>query len=131
MTVHLDHTIVPAHDKHVAAYFLTELLGLPPPGRLGHFVVVRLGNGVSLDYDDADGPIHPGHYAFHVSDDVFDRAIGLIRARGIEHWADPQAARPGEINTHDGGRGVYFCDPSGHYLELITRPYGGGAALPP
>ena len=25
---------------------------------------------------------------------------------------------------HFGGRGVYFRDPSGHLLEIITRPYG-------
>jgi hypothetical protein len=36
--------------------------------------------------------------------------------------------RPGEINHNDGGRGVYFPDPDGHYLEVITRPYGSGGA---
>ncbi|MFF9788301.1 VOC family protein, partial [Streptomyces libani] len=25
----------------------------------------------------------------------------------------------------DGGRGVYFMDPAGHAMELITVPYGG------
>ena len=25
---------------------------------------------------------------------------------------------------HDGGRGVYWEDPDGHFLEVITRPYG-------
>ena len=34
--------------------------------------------------------------------------------------------RPSEIKTNDGGRGVYWEDPSGHFLEIITRPYGGG-----
>ncbi len=32
-----------------------------------------------------------------------------------------------EINTHFGGRGVYFEDPGGHLLEIITRPYGSGS----
>jgi catechol 2,3-dioxygenase-like lactoylglutathione lyase family enzyme len=31
------------------------------------------------------------------------------------------------INARDGGRGVYFEDPDGHVLELLTRPYGSGA----
>ena len=39
-------------------------------------------------------------------------------------WADPHGTLEDEINHHDGGRGVYFQDPSGHYLEIITRPYG-------
>jgi hypothetical protein len=29
------------------------------------------------------------------------------------------------MNTHDGGRGLYWDDPNGHSLEIITRPYGG------
>ncbi len=60
-----------------------------------------------------------------MSDDVFDSLIAKIRERGIEHWADPRGQHRGEINTHDGGRGVYFQDPSGHYMEAITVPYGG------
>ena len=42
------------------------------------------------------------------------------------HWADPGHKEPGRINHHDGGRGVYWNDPDGHYLEIITRPYGSG-----
>ncbi|NPT62140.1 VOC family protein, partial [Paraburkholderia sp. 5N] len=41
----------------------------------------------------------------------------------LPYWADPVHRRPGEINMSDGGRGVYFQDPSGHNLEIITRPY--------
>jgi hypothetical protein len=59
--------------------------------------------------------------------DRADAIYGHIRARALQHWADPHGRHPGEINHHDGGRGVYFQDPSGHYLEIITRPYGGGA----
>ncbi|MGH8824816.1 MAG: VOC family protein, partial [Jiangellaceae bacterium] len=25
------------------------------------------------------------------------------------------------------GRGVYWEDPNGHFLEIITRPYGSGS----
>ena len=65
----------------------------------------------------------PQHYAYLLDDEHFDRAYALICARGIEHWADPQRQLAGQINHEHGGRGVYLLDPSGHYLELITRPY--------
>jgi len=71
--------------------------------------------------------IRPQHYAFLVSEDDFDAIYGKITSRGLQHWADPARRRPGEFNTNDGGRGVYFQDPAGHYLEILTRPYGSGS----
>ncbi|MGH3902110.1 MAG: VOC family protein [Pseudonocardiaceae bacterium] len=126
MTVELNHTIVAAHDKMAAATFLTDLLGLPAPTPFGPFQVVTLGNGVSLDFIDTSDDINPQHYAFLVSESDFDVIFGRIRALGLPYWADPAHHEPDEINTHDGGRGVYFDDPNGHILELITRPYGSG-----
>jgi catechol 2,3-dioxygenase-like lactoylglutathione lyase family enzyme len=130
VAITLNHTIVAARDKKVSANFLTELFGLPEPTPFGHFLVVSIGspNPVSLDYADVpDGDqIHPQHYAFLVSEDDFDQIYGRILTGGLEHWADPRGARPGEINRNDGGRGVYFEDPSGHRLEILTRPYGSG-----
>ncbi|MGH3884057.1 MAG: VOC family protein [Pseudonocardiaceae bacterium] len=128
MTVELNHTIVAARDKIAAATFLTDLLGLPPATTFGPFLVVTLGNGVSLDFIDTPDDIHPQHYAFLVGEPDFDVIFGRIRALGIPYWADPFHNEPGEINTRDGGRGVYFDDPNGHVLELLTRPYGSGSA---
>ncbi|MGE2692399.1 VOC family protein [Mycolicibacterium pulveris] len=129
MAITFNHTIVAARDKLQSARFLTELFGLPDPQPFGHFMAVTLNHGVSLDY--ADMPegqeIRPQHYAFLVSEDEFTEIYGRIRERGMQHWADPRQTRPGEINRNDGGRGVYFLDPAGHYLEIITRPYGSGA----
>ena len=68
------------------------------------------------------------HYAFLVSDEEFDQIFGRIRERKLEYWADPFKQRRGEINRNDGGRGVYFDDPDGHLLEVLTRPYGSGAS---
>ena len=73
-----------------------------------------------------EGPVAAQHYAFLVSDAEFDAAMGRIAAQGVEYWADPARTKPGEINTHYGGRGAYFADPDGHLLEIITRPYGEG-----
>ena len=90
-----------------------------------HFLVVRTANGVSLDFIDAgDFNFTPQHYAFLVSDRDFDQIFARIKSRNLTYWADPAAQQPAEINTHFGGRGLYFRDPSGHYMEIITRPYG-------
>ncbi|HZR04098.1 MAG TPA: VOC family protein [Burkholderiales bacterium] len=123
MSVQLNHTIVMVRDKLEAARFYTEILGLSEATRFGPFMVVTLANGVSLDFDETQDKIVPLHYAFLVNDDEFDRSFDRIRARGLDYWADPRRSQAGEINFHFGGRGVYFQDPSGHLLELITRPY--------
>jgi catechol 2,3-dioxygenase-like lactoylglutathione lyase family enzyme len=124
MPVQLNHTIVAARDKREAASFLADLLGLTAPTTFGPFSVVQLANDVSLDFID-DAEAHPRHYAFLVTEDEFDEIFARIRARGLDFWADPFQQHPGEINTHDGGRGMYWLDPNGHVLEIITRPYGG------
>lgn len=124
MTAQLNHTIVRVRDKKESAQFLVDLLGLDQPATYGGFLVVQLGNDVSLDFADDHGPAHPQHYAFLVSETEFDQIFGRIRTRQLPYWADPGKRRPGEHNTHDGGRGVYWEDPNGHLLEIITRPYG-------
>ena len=126
MAVQLNHTIVHARDSAASASAVAELLGLPAPTRYGPFMVVEVANGVSLDFMDVDEDITPQHYAFLVAEDEFDEIFGRITERGMSHWADPGRTRPGQINTNDGGRGVYFEDPDGHFLEIITRPYGSG-----
>ena len=126
MTVQLDHTIVSARDSKASATFLAVILGLPPPTRFGPFQVVKLDDGVSLDFIDTDEAFIVEHYAFLISEAEFDEIFGRIRARDLSYWADPGRSRPGKINHRDGGRGVYFEDPDGHLLEILTRPYGSG-----
>lgn len=126
MSVELNHTIVSCRDQRRSAEFLTGILGLPAPERFGHFLVVATDNGVSLDFSETAGEIAAQHYAFLISEEEFAAIYGRITQRGLEHWADPGRTRPGEINRNDGGRGVYFPDPDGHLMEIITRPYGSG-----
>lgn len=127
MPVQLDHTIVHSRDKQAAAEFLVEILGLRrPPQPLYSFLAVELDNGVTLDYLETDEEFDTQHYAFLVRETEWDEIFGRITARGLEHWADPGRTQPGRTNAHDGGRGVYFSDPDGHLLEIITRPYGSG-----
>jgi catechol 2,3-dioxygenase-like lactoylglutathione lyase family enzyme len=125
MAIELNHTIVASRDKKAAAKFVTDLLGLSGSTLFGPFEVVELSNGVSLDFMDAD-EIHPQHYAFLLTEDEFDQVFGRIKEQNLTYWADPMHSEQGEINTRDGGRGVYFDSPDGHYLEILTRPYGSG-----
>jgi catechol 2,3-dioxygenase-like lactoylglutathione lyase family enzyme len=125
----LNHAIVWCNDKVRSSQFLTEILGLQPARTFFHFLVVDLSNGVSLDYYQKEGPVSQQHYAFLVGDEEFDAAFGRIQERGLEYWADPARSQPGQVNTHFGGRGVYFADPDGHLLELITKPYGSDTDL--
>lgn len=127
MVVKLNHTIVAARDKRASATFLAEILGLPAPKPFGPFLTVETGNEVTLDFIETRGEIISQHYAFLVDEADFDAIFGRIRQWNVDHWADPAQQRAGEINTNDGGRGVYFSDPDGHLLEIITRPYGGGS----
>ncbi|MBM7171869.1 VOC family protein [Streptomyces sp. G44] len=128
MSIELNHTIVAATDKKASARFLADVLGLEAGPEYGPFAPVEIPNGVTLDYFESDdGPITPQHYAFLVSEDEFDAIFGRIKERGLTYWADPYHRRAGEINTNDGGRGVYWDDPDGHKLEILTRPYGSGA----
>jgi extradiol dioxygenase family protein len=125
MSVRLNHTIVHAHDKDASATFLADILGLDPPSTYGPFVVVQVDNDVSLDFADDHGTPHPQHYAFLVSDAEFDQIHGRIVERGLTYWADPFHRHEGQVNTNDGGKGLYWDDPNGHILEIITVPYGG------
>ncbi|MBM0108084.1 VOC family protein [Steroidobacter sp. S1-65] len=127
MAIQLNHTIVPARDARASAIFLSEILGLSEPVRFGPFWTVTLDNGVTLDYQDSDEAMPIEHYAFLVSEAEFDSIFTRIKQRALEYWADPMHSRPFEINRNDGGRGLYWNDPNGHYLEIITRPYGSGA----
>lgn len=121
MTVELNHTIIPSKDKRASAEFLADLLGLAPPTNFGPFVCVETANGVSLDYDDRMAVV-PGHYAFLISEEEFDSIFARVRQRGLRYWADPGHLQESVINGH--GRGFYFEDPSGHNMEVLTRPYG-------
>lgn len=126
MPVQLNHTIVHAKDKAASANFLADILGLLAPRAFCPFMGVETANGVSLDFISAEPhEIVVEHYAFLVNEGEFEDIFGRIRERGIPYYADPARKQRGQINTHDGGRGVYWEDPNGHVLEIITRPYGG------
>ncbi|MGX7760232.1 VOC family protein [Streptomyces angustmyceticus] len=126
MSVEFNHTIIHARDNRESAEFFAGLLGLEITAEWGPFIAIGLSNGVTLDFATIPAErITPQHYAFLVSEAEFDAVYAQIGRRGIEHWADPHQQHPGTTNHNDGGRGVYFLDPAGHAMELITVPYGG------
>ncbi|WP_406447586.1 VOC family protein [Streptomyces sp. NBC_00876] len=126
MSVELNHTIVHARNNRESAEFLCGILGLEIGAEWGPFIAVTTANGVTLDFATIPAEsIVMQHYAFLVSEPEFDTAYARIRELGITYYADPHRRHPGEINHNDGGRGVYFLDPAGHAMEIITRPYGG------
>ncbi len=126
MPAKLNHTIVYARDRRASAKFLSEILGLPAAIQYGPFMGVQTCNDVTLDFMDADAEIAPQHYAFLISEAEFDEIFSRIQARNIPYWADPAQQERGKINTRDRGRGLYFEDPDGHLMEILTRPYGSG-----
>lgn len=124
MSIRFNHTIVHSRDAEKGARFVSEILGLAKPRAFGPFQVVDLDDGASLDFLDAgEHPLIAEHYAFLIDEGDFDAIFARLQERGLDYWADPYKRRPGEINRNDGGRGVYFSDPDGHLLEVITRPY--------
>ncbi len=123
MSVSFNHTIIASKDRAESVRFFRELFELPEAPSWGPFRNIQLPDGVLLQFAEPPVEIQMQHYAFLVDDDLFDRAYARLRAAGVEHWADPHGKRPNETNTEHGGRGVYFKDPSGHGIEIITRPY--------
>ena len=120
MTIMLNHTIVPARDKAAAAKFFADVFGLKR-GRSGHFVPVRVNKNLTLLFDD-DTKFGSHHYAFHVSNREFDAILRRVKKANIAFGSAPWSLEDGELNDWNGGRGVYFRDPNGHVLELMTVP---------
>ncbi|WOH19122.1 VOC family protein [Paenarthrobacter sp. GOM3] len=123
MPAFFNHTIIASVDRTVSAEFYRSILEAADAPSWGPFTNLSLAGGVMLQFAEPPVDIQMQHYAFLVDEPHFDRAYARLVSDGVEHWADPQMTRPGETNTEHGGRGVYFKDPSGHALELISKPY--------
>ena len=120
MTITLNHTIVPARDKAAAAKFFGKIFGLRR-GRTNHFAPVRVNKTLTLLFDD-EGKFESHHYAFHVSEREFDAIFRRIQKAKIAYGSAPWSLDDGKLNDWGGGRGVYFKNPDGHVLELMTVP---------
>lgn len=120
MTITLNHTIVPARDRHRGAAFLAALLGVPAAREADPFVAVRINDDLTFDFDD-DQEFHAGHYAFLVDDTVFDAVLDrLAHDPSIDFGSGPEHGWDRDVNQLAGGRGVYVRDPDGHSYEFFT-----------
>jgi len=121
MTITLNHTIVPARDKVAAARFFAEIFGLPVDPKTDHFAPVRVNETLTFLFDEEES-FESHHYAFHVDDSEFEAIFSRIKKAGITYGSAPWSLDDGKFNDWGGGRGVYFKDPNGHVLELMTVP---------
>ena len=120
MTIVLNHTIVPARDKKAAGRFFAKIFGLKCEPA-DYFAPVRVNDQTTLLFDD-DTAFASHHYAFHVSDAEFDAIFKRVKDAGLAYGSGPEHPDNGKLNNWGGGRGVYFKDPDGHLLELMTVP---------
>jgi catechol 2,3-dioxygenase-like lactoylglutathione lyase family enzyme len=119
MTIHLDHTIVPARDKEASARFFARIFGLAYEGPVSHFAPVRVNDSLTIDFDNHES-FERHHYAFKVGDAEFDAIFARVQGEGLVYGSGPRSAEDMQINRRRGGRGFYFRDPNGHLLEVLT-----------
>jgi catechol 2,3-dioxygenase-like lactoylglutathione lyase family enzyme len=120
MAITLNHTIVPARDKAAAAKFFARIFGLKR-GRAGYFAPVKVNKSLTLLFDDED-KFDSHHLAFHVSNRQFDAILRRIKTDKLAFGSAPWSLDDGKLNRWNGGRGLYFRDPNGHVLEIMTVP---------
>jgi hypothetical protein len=124
VTIELDHMIVPSRDRRASARLLAELLGVAWSGTgTGPFCPVYVSDTLTLDFDQSDAPFPVLHYCFRVSESTFDEIVGRMSARGIAYRSAPHGPDDGRVNTHHGGRIVYWSQPDGHVWEALTVSY--------
>lgn len=121
---HLLEAAVYVDDLARAREFYSELLALPLIGeQAGRHVFFRAGSGVLLVFDAKStlagdtlpphGTTGPGHVALGIPDGSIDDWRAKLKAADvlIEH----------EHDWPRGGRSLYFRDPAGNSVELVTR----------
>lgn len=122
MAITLNHTIVPSHDKAEAAKFYSRIFGFDYQGEFSHFLVVKVNDTLSLDFDNRE-KFEPHHYAFKVTETEFDEIFKRMKDENVKYGSGPMEPENMNINHNYGGRGVYFRDPDGHLLEMLTADY--------
>ncbi len=127
MQITLNHTIVPAHDRIESTKWYAKIFGFEFIKEWGHFAVVKVNSTLTLDFMNKEDGFSFHHYAFKVNDRKFDEIFGRMKAENVKFSSNPYSvitnAYDEKMNHNDGGRGVYFKDPNGHILEILTVDY--------
>ena len=122
MEITLNHTIVASKDNVESAKFYERIFDFEFIKEWGHFAVVKVNSTLTLDFDTQEN-FSTNHYAFKVSDQQFDEIFERVKLENISFGSGPRSSDDGKINNDYGGRGVYFEDPNGHLLEIMTIDY--------
>ncbi|MFQ5967422.1 MAG: VOC family protein [Acidimicrobiia bacterium] len=124
MSQDLDHTIVYVQDLGETIAFYTDVMGFDYDGRLGSFEVVRVNEHLTLDLEQRD-EVSSMHYAFVFDRQAFADAFTRLQDTGMPYgdgpgrWDNMQGPGP-STGAQGVTQSVYFKDPSGHLVEMIT-----------
>ncbi len=121
-------TALYADDLAACAAFYTDVMGLTPWGaESGRHAFFLAGDRMLLlfhppatlrgDLLPSHGAAGPGHVALGIPTDALDAWRSHLIARGV--------AIEKEVTWPLGGRSLYFRDPAGNSVELITRGVWG------
>jgi len=125
MTIHLDHLLIPVHDRVASARLLATLLGVPwaEESGMGPFSAVYVSEGLTIDFDQAEADFPLQHYCFRVDEHEFQAILQRIVSAGITYRSLPHGPVDMQVNTMHGGSMVYWSEPAGHVWELLTQSY--------
>ncbi|MGA7270616.1 MAG: VOC family protein [Acidimicrobiia bacterium] len=128
MTFRLDHTILEVDDHPASVAFYRDVVGLEHRGRSGPFEVMLITPDLALDLYEV-GASASRHLAFAMDRDTFEETFARIRSADLAYGDGPSRPRnnkgPGRSSgVHGATDSVYFHDPSGHLLEILTYDVG-------
>ena len=127
MPIALDHLLIPARDRRVAAERLAAILDVPwsAQAAVGPFSAVYVSGELTVDFDEVapGAEVPPQHYAFRVDDAEFDALLARLKTLGIAWRSTPIGPDDFQVNTYGGGRIVYWREPDGHAWEALTQSY--------
>lgn len=134
MATVIDHTIVPSRDRKRSAEFYVRIFGfedmdeLGTPGAMLH--PMRVNDTSVLFFEDSSDPDAPWaqgvhHLAFHFDSGKFEDVFARVKSAGIpygDNYAEPNNMKgPGLApGARGSGKSVYFKDPSGNLVQIIT-----------
>jgi catechol 2,3-dioxygenase-like lactoylglutathione lyase family enzyme len=118
MVVVLDHMSVPARDKVATAEWYAQVFGVHYEGPRRHFAPVALGPGLTFNFEEGEIS-EQHHYAFRVEPNEFQAVQQRLVAAGVP-FGSTTAEKDGKPYAREGLLGLYFDDPNGHGLEIIT-----------
>lgn len=127
--ISLDHTILEVRDLAESVAFYRDVVGLESRGRSGPFEVMLITPDLALDLQMRSEPASR-HLAFGMDRRTFDATFARIKKSGTPFGDGPSTPTsmrgPGRSSgVHGKSDSVYFHDPSGHILEILTYEFGG------